>query len=197
MNLKTNGRLDRIVKEIPPAYIVCDAFSDFDKTIITQNTPVILVIKNLTNLLKEKEFKRAVSLGLKAVYSWFKCKHYDDARYFYETLEGCKDLREHISSEVTLRKEWPELVKARGYKNIGIVTQNDSGFAKMSIKQLKNKNELDGITLSLYMANEIEVKDGRFTSNYEIKFRDGDLRKILSGTPFIDYDVRTSRLLIR
>ena len=196
MNLKTNGRLDRIVKEIPPAYIVCDAFSNLDKTIITQNTPVILVIKNLTNLLKEKEFKRAVSLGLKAVYSWFKCKHYDDARYFYAILEGCRDFKEEISEKVTLRKGWPELVRARKYKRVGVITRNYEGLVKAMIEKVHNEESLKGIELFLCKANKIDVENGMFTSRYEV-FDNKDLIKILNGRPFIDYDVRTSRLLIR
>lgn len=201
--LKTNGRLNtkerlaRIVKEEPPAHIKYDAFSDLDKTIIIENTPIILIRKNLSDMLGKKQLKKFGSFGLKAVYNWFEFKYKDDANYYYKTLYRCKDFREQISREVNLRKEWPELVRLRRYKKVGVITQNDVEFANLILNQLRSKRELDGIELSLYMANEIKVNDGIFTSRYKINFDESDLVKILNGKPFINYDVQNGGLFVK
>jgi hypothetical protein len=152
-----------------------DVLTDFDRTMVREQTPYIEAILYLAH---NPNFKKISGLFKKFI----KYKQKKDARYFYSFFEGCPvEVLDRTLEFIHPNEDWERLVEREGIEKVGIVSRNSVRIISEYVEQFHPKY----ISPELIVANIPEIKDGIYTGKVDLQVELRNLARVIKKKPYI------------
>jgi len=138
-----------------------DIISDFDKTMIKEESPYIQIINSLK--CTENNFFGSTK---KVITAYLKYNHTKDLSFFYSIFRGCpREIIEDTSNKLKQNEEWEKLIEKINPSRVGIVSRNNHDIISKYLEKIKGNGFPD---IEIIAANKPETEEGFYTGNVEL-----------------------------
>ncbi len=155
-----------------------DILTDFDKTLIKEQTPYLEVLSYYSFL---QGFGKKLNFAGKLIKKYLEYKIGRHVSSFYSLFKGCPvEVCEKVTDRFHDNQWWESVIEDFGNPKVGIVSRNNFKIISSFLQNSSNHENVN-----LVSANIPEIEKGVYTGNVEVLVDSNNLKDFVSEKDYI------------